>query len=189
MLLVACGAPVQEAGPGSSVAASAVPAAEAGPTLTPVEAQSVLAAAVGDRTAEALATPGPEGPSLDGTKTSDKFKAARERERLLVAERKVRLQGFGFHYTSAATTVQVREVTGTDSKATVTFDETGTQYLASDTTGPSDVPEQYRLQATATFLRTDHGWVLDEILPDDGQFGLPFSMADPRLPSDTAGRP
>lgn len=189
MLLLACGGPAQEAGPGTSVPARAVPAAEAGPTLTSAEAQSVLAAAVGDRTAEALATPSPEKPSLDGAKTSDKFKAARAQEKRLVAERKVRLQGIGFHYTSAATTVQVRDVTGTDSKATVTFDEAGTLYLAWDTTGPSDVPEQYRLHATATFLRTGHGWVLDEVLPDDGQFGLPVSMVDPRLPPGTAGLP
>ena len=165
------------------------PPKEAGPTLTSAEAQSVLEASVSDRTAGALATPPPGGRSLDEAKSSDKFKAARERERLLVAERKERLQGFGFHYTSAVTTVQIREVTGTPSKATVRFDESGTQYLASDTTGPSDVPEQYRLQATATFLKTDHGWVLDEVLPDDGQFGLPISMVDPRLPSGTAAHP
>jgi hypothetical protein len=90
--------------------------------------------------------------------SDDKFKAAREREGLRVAERKVGLQGFSFHYTSAVTTVQVREVIGTPSKVTVRFDESGTQYLASDTTGPSDVPEQYRLQATATFLKADRGW-------------------------------
>jgi hypothetical protein len=80
--------------------------------------------------------------------------------------------------------VQVAEITGTASKATVKFDEYGTQYLASDTTGPSDVPEQYRVQGTATFIMTDLGWVLDEVLPDDGQFGLPFSMVDPGLPPE-----
>ena len=189
LFLVACGGPAQEAGPAQSVAAHVTAAAEAGPTLTSAEALSVLEAAVSDRTAGTLATPPPDGPSLDEAKSSDNFKAARERERLVVAERKVRFRGFGFHYTSAVTTVQVREVTGTVSKATVRFDESGTLYLASDTTGPSDVPEQYRLQATATFLRTGHGWVLDEVLPDDGQFGLPLSMVDPRLPADTAARP
>lgn len=189
MLLLACGEPAQEAGPGPSVSTRAVPAAEAGPTLTSAEAQSVLDAAVRDRTAGVLPTPAPDGPSLDETKSSDKFKAARDRERVVVAERKVKFHRVGFHYTSAVTTVLVTEVSGTASRATVRFDETGTLFLASDATGPSDVPEQYRIHATATFLRTGHGWVLDEVLPDDGPFGLPFSMVDPRLPSDTAGRP
>lgn len=189
MLLLACGGPAREAGPAPSGAAQVAAAAEAGPTLTSAEAQPVLEASVSDRTAQTLVTPPPEGPSLDEAKSSDKFKAARERERLLVGERKVRLQGFGFHYTSAQTTVQVREITGTATKATVRFDESGTLYLASDTTGPSGVPEQYRLRATATFLRTGQGWVLDEVLPDDGQFGLPFSVVDPRLPSDPPARP
>ena len=122
-----------------SGAAQMAAAAEAGPTLTSAAAQSVLEASVSDRTAVSLATPPPDEPALAAAESSDKFKAARERERLVVAERKERLQGFGFHYTSAVTTVQVTEVTGTASKATVRFDESGTQYLASDTTGPSDV--------------------------------------------------
>ncbi len=103
LFLVACGGTAQEAGPVQSGAAHVTAAAEAGPTLTSAEAQSVLEASVSDRTAEALATPPPGGPSLDAAESSDKFKAARERERLLVAERKVRLRGFGFHYTSAVT--------------------------------------------------------------------------------------
>lgn len=189
LLLLACGGPARESGPVQSVAAHEAPAPGDGPMLTSAEAQSVLEASVSDRTAGALATPPPGGPALDEAKSSDKFKAAREHERVVVAERKVRFQGFGFHYTSAVTTVQVREITGTAPKATVRFDESGTLYLASDTTGPSDVPEQYRIHATATFLRTYHGWVLDEVLPDDGPFGLPLSMVDPRLPSDAPGRP
>ncbi|MET3920647.1 hypothetical protein [Arthrobacter sp. UYEF20] len=188
LLLLAGGGPAQEAELAPSGPAHVVAVAEAGPTLTAAEAQSVLEASVKDRTAEALSTPTPDGPSLEEAKSSDKFKATREREKLLIAERKVRLQTFGFHYTSASTTIQVVEVTGTDSKATVKFDESGTQYLASDATGPSDVPEQYRVQATATFLRTDLGWVLDEVLADDGQFGLPFSMVDSRLPPEAEGR-
>lgn len=145
----------------------------------------MLEGSVKDRTADALATPSPGGPSLEAAKSSDKFKATREREKVLVAAHRARLQGFGFHYTSALTTVRVVDVTGTDSKAAVKFDESGTLYLASDTTGPSDVPEQYRVHETATFVRTGLGWVLDEVLPDGGQSGLPFSMVDPRLPPDT----
>jgi hypothetical protein len=184
MLLLACGGPAHEAEPAPSGPTHVATVAEAGPTLAAAEAQSVLEASVKDRTADALATPSPDGPSLDEARSSGKFKAARERAKPLVAARKVGLQGFGFHYTSASTTVQVAEITGTASKATVKFDEYGTQYLASDTTGPSDVPEQYRVQETATFIMTDLGWVLDEVLPDDGQFGLPFSMVDPRLPPE-----
>ncbi|MET1064821.1 MAG: hypothetical protein ABWX85_07600 [Arthrobacter sp.] len=182
LLLLACGgpAPDTEPAPGPTQAAAA---AGTGPALTAAEAQPLLEAAVKDRAAEALATPPPGGPSLDEANSSDKFKATREREKLMVAERKARFQSHGFRYTSTATTVQVMDVTGTATKAAVRFDEFGTLNQASDTTGPSEVPEQYRVHETATFLRTGLGWVLDEVLPEAGQFGLPMSMVDPRLPS------
>jgi hypothetical protein len=184
LLLLACGGPGTdtEPPPGPTQAAAV---AETGPALTAAQAQPLLEAAVKDRAAEALATPPPGGPSLDEAKSSDRFKVAREQEKLMVAERKARFQNHGFRYTSAATSVQVVDVTGTATKAAVRFDEFGTLHQASDTTGPSDVPEQYRVHETATFLRTGLGWVLDEVLPEAGQFGLPMSMVDPRLPSDT----
>jgi hypothetical protein len=188
MLLLACGGPGQDAQPASGLP-RAVPVARAGTTLTAADAQPVLEAAVRDRTTEALGAPSPDGPFLDQSKSSGRFKAAREREKVIVAARRASLQRFGFRYTSVATTVHVVEVTGTPTTASVKFDEFGTLYLASDTTGPSDVPEQYRVHETATFLRTDLGWVLDDVLPEAGQFGLPLSMVDPRLPSSTAARP
>lgn len=189
LLFVACAGPPRGADVAGAEPNPVAAVAHAGPALTAAEARPMLEAAVSDRAADALAAPLPDGPSLDAAKSSGKYKAARDREKPVVAARKVRFRAFGFQYTSSSTTVQVVEITGTAATATVKFDEDGTQYLASDSTGPSRVPEQYRVHQTATFIRNDQGWVLDEVLPDAGQFGLPLSLVDPRLPGEAVPPP
>ncbi|MFC9352827.1 amidase domain-containing protein [Arthrobacter sp. NPDC057013] len=152
--------------------------------MTAAEAQGILEAAVNDRSGEALATPGL--PKLKASKSTKKYKDAKGIEKSVVAARKQRLKGFGFHYTSGSTTIQITDVTGSDVAATVKFDESATLYMASETTGASDTPEQYRVHETASFIKVGGVWVLDEITPDTGQTSLPFSMIDPKDPSETA---
>jgi hypothetical protein len=158
----------------------------AGTTIATDEARSLLDASVKDRSAEVLATPVPAAPSLGKGNSSGKFKAKRDKEKPFVAARKERLKGHGFQYTSALTTIQVVEISGTASEATVKFDEFGTLYMASDATGPSDLPEQYRVHETAKFINGGPGWVLDEAAADDGQASLPFSMVDPKFLTEPA---
>ena len=159
----------------------APPVVSQGTTLTSAEAQSVLDTSVKDRTGDVLMTPAPGAPSLDKGKSSNKYKARRDEEKLVVAGSKKRLHGFGYSYWSASTTVEIVGISGTASDATVKFDESGTLYMTSDTTGPSNIPEQYRVHETAMFTHTDAGWVLDESVPDAGQVGLPLSIVDPSL--------
>jgi hypothetical protein len=165
-------------GAGPTFAADTAPAT---PTVSVDEAQVVLVAAIGDRSGAVVESSAPAAPTF----RLSKYKVAKEVEKDVVSAGKQRLKGFGFRYTSAATTVQMTEITGSSSAATVKFDESGTLFLASDTTGLSDVPEQYRVHETATFIKAGAEWILDEVIPDTGQSGLPLSMIDPREPSQT----
>ena len=155
-----------------------------GTTLTADEAQTLLDASVKDRTAEVLGTQSLPAPALEHGKSSNKFKAKQNGDKPILAARKERLKGFGFRYTSASTTVQVVEVSGTDAEATVKFDELATMFMASDTTGPSNVPEQSRVHQTANFVNTGSGWVIDDWAPSDGQGGLPMAVVDHTLPAE-----
>ncbi|MCA4133081.1 amidase domain-containing protein [Arthrobacter sp. M4] len=164
--------------------AAATPKLEATPfvlasghTLTSSEAQTMLETLARQRVADVLVTTSPNRPTLVPARSSKKFNAKREIEKPIVAARKERLKGFGFYYSSASTTVNVVDISGTAIEATVKFDELSKMYLASYASGPSPTPEQTRVRQTARFINTGAGWTLDDWSPDNPQ-GLPSAIVD-----------
>ncbi|WP_422933473.1 hypothetical protein [Sinomonas sp. P47F7] len=137
------------------------------PEATPAGIEAILGHAVNDRSQACLETP-TAPPTLSPDSTTDRFKANWARVVAHIQESKKGFKGFGFSYIKASSEVELKSWATSGDTAQAHFTETGTMYLASAASGPSDVPTKYKVKEKATFTRTDRGWALDSLTSDEG---------------------
>ncbi|MDQ4502223.1 hypothetical protein [Sinomonas sp. ASV322] len=137
----------------------------------PAGIEAILAHAVNDRIQACLETP-TAPPTLSPDSTTDRFKANWVRVVAHIQQSKTGFKGFGFTYIKASSEVTLKSWASSGDTARARFTETGTMYLASAANGPSDVPTKYVAKESATFTRTDHGWVLDTLTSDEGDHAM-----------------
>lgn len=147
------------------------------PEAVPTGVETAIDHAVSDRVQTALEVP-TASPTLTPDSTTDQFKAGWARAVARIQESKKGFKLKGFTYISTSSKVAVTSWTTAGDTGRAHFTETTTLYLASATSGPSAVPTGYTANETATFKRTNHGWVLDSIVSDEGQHGQPMAEVD-----------
>jgi hypothetical protein len=147
------------------------------PEAVPAGVETLIDHAVNDRVQTALEVP-TSSPTLAPDSTTDQFKAGWARAVARIQESKKGFKLKGFTYISTSSRVSVRSWTTAGDTGRAQFTEATTLYLASTTSGPSAVPTEYTANETATFKRTNHGWVLDSLVSDEGQHGQPMAEVD-----------